>query len=83
MTTVFQQTDNHKKAQAISSGSLKLVNNSVPSTRQVLAGDALLLKAEVMYLESDNTITVGYIAADRVRKSLMIWFKQHRKIGGV
>ena len=43
MTTLLHKTNSHKKARAISSGSLEIISSFVLSTRQVLAGNSLWL----------------------------------------
>lgn len=74
MTTIPRKAGTHKKARAISSGSLKFVNNYVPSTRQALAGERISFRTMVIHHGNDNTISSGGMAANRVYKAEPLWF---------
>ena len=78
MTTLLYKTNNHKKAQAISSGFLKLIT-CVLTPRQGLAKFRSVAKRHT----EDNSITVCDIAFFRADKSKSVWFIQGEQTGGV
>lgn len=63
MTTTPRKNNNHKKARAISSGFLELINTFVLNPRQGLAHKRRLFRSLVKNHTEDNSITVCDIAS--------------------
>lgn len=78
MTTTLRKTHSHKKAQAISSGFLKLITFEL-TPRQGLAK----FRSVAKHHTEDNSITVCGIAFFRADKSKSAWFLQCKRMGGM
>lgn len=83
MTTTPRKTSAHKKARAIRSGFLELINTLVLTPRQGLAGKLTSFRSVIKHHENDNSTSVGEIESFRTHKSISAWFMQCRPIGGV
>ncbi len=83
MTTPLHKTNSHKKARAISSGFLVLINTFVLIPRQGLAGKQTPFRSVVKHHENDNSITVCKIAPVRADKSTSAWFLTLSQAGGM
>lgn len=70
MTTTPRKTSAHKKARAISSGFLGLINTFVLTPRQGLADKRTSFRTVAKHHENDNSTTVSDIASVRVAKSI-------------
>ena len=71
MTTALRKTDSHKKARAISSGFLKLINTFMLTPRQGLADKRTSFRSVVKNHEGNDTTPVSDIASVRVAKSII------------
>lgn len=67
MTTLLHKTNNHKKAQAISSGFLELIT-FVLTPGQGLADKLTSFRSVMEHYENYNSTIVGIIASNRLRK---------------
>ena len=83
MTTLQRKMNSHKKARAISSGFLGLINTFVLIPRQGIAGKRTLLRSVVEHHENDNSITTPDIALVWLDKSVAVRFLQPSQAGGV
>ncbi|KRG34222.1 MULTISPECIES: hypothetical protein [unclassified Psychrobacter] len=83
MTTTPRKTNSHKKARAIRSGFLELINTFVLTPRQRLAAKLTSFRSVVKRHENDNSITVCEIAPVQADKSTSIWFLTTSQSGGM
>lgn len=72
MTTTPRKTSAHKKARAIRSGFLELINTLVLTPRQGLAGKLTSFRSVVKYHENDNSTPVGGLAPTQAQKPTLI-----------
>lgn len=70
MTTTLRKTFRHKKARAISSGFLKLINTFMLTPRQGIAAKRTSFRSVMEYHENDDSTFVSDIASVRVAKSI-------------
>ena len=82
MTTLLHKTNNHKKAQAISSGFLELIT-LVLIPGQGLADKLKSFRSVIEHYENYNSITVCKIAPVRADKSTSAWFLTLSQAGGM
>lgn len=68
MTTTPRKTSAHKKARAISSGFLGLINTFVLTPRQGLADKRTSFRTVAKHHENDNSTTVSGIASVQAAK---------------
>ena len=80
MTTTPRKTNSHKKARAIRSGFLKLINTFVLTPRQ---GLAILFMSVVKNHTKDNSITLCEIAPTRADKPTSVCFLTPSQAGGM
>lgn len=71
MTTTLRKTFRHKKARAISSGFLKLINTFMLTPRQGIAGRQTPFTSMAKHHESDNSITICEIVLTYVHDSTL------------
>lgn len=83
MTTTPRKTSAHKKARAIRSGFLGLINTFVLTPRQGLADKLTSFRSVVKNHENDNSITVCDLAPTQAQKPTSIWFLVHSQAGGM
>ena len=83
MTTTPRKTNSHKKARAIRSGFLELINTLVLTPRQGLAGKLKPFRSVVKHHENDNSITVCDLAPTQAQKPTSIWFLVHSQARGM
>jgi hypothetical protein len=83
MTTTPRKTNAHKKARAISSGFLRVINTFVLTPRQGLADKRTSFRAVVRNHESDNSIFVYELASIQAQKSTLVWFLTRSQAGGM
>ena len=70
MTTTPHKTNAHKKARAISSGFLRVINTFVLTPRQGLAGKQTSFRSVMKHHENYDSTPAGDIASVRVAKSI-------------
>lgn len=80
MTTTPRKTNSHKKAQAIRSGFLAMINTFVLTPRQ---GLATTFMSAVKHHENDDSTPVGDLAHIQARKPMLIWFLVLSQAGGM
>lgn len=80
MTTTLRKTFSHKKARAIRSGFLELINTLLLTPQQGLATSFMLVAKNHT---EDNSITVCEIAPVQVDKSTSVFFLMLSKVGGM
>lgn len=83
MTTTPRKTSAHKKARAISSGFLGLINTFVLTPRQGLADKRTSFRTVAKHHENDNSTPVGDLASTQAQKSASIWFLTRSQAGGM
>lgn len=84
MTTTLRRKNVHKKARAISSGFLGLINTFVLTPRQGLADKRTsLFRTVAKYHENDNSTPVGDLASIQAQKSTLVWFLTRSQAGGM
>lgn len=83
MTTTPRKTDAHKKARAISSGFLRVINTFVLTPRQGLADKRTSFRAVVKHHESDNSTSAGNLTSIQAQKSTLVWFLTRSQAGGM
>lgn len=83
MTTTPRKTSAHKKARAIRSGFLGLINTFVLTPRQGLADKRTSFRTVAKYHENDNSTPVGDLAPIQARKPMLIWFLVRSQAGGM
>lgn len=81
MTTTLRKTFRHKKARAISSGFLKLINTFMLTPRQGIAGKQTPFTSMAKHHESDNSTSAGNLASIQAQKSTLVWFLTHSQAG--
>ena len=74
MTTALRKTDSHKKARAISSGFLKLINAFMLTPRQGLADKRTSFRSVVKNHEGNDTTSVDDLAYIQTQKSTSTCF---------
>lgn len=83
MTTTLRKTSAHKKARAISSGFLRVINTFVLTPRQGLAGKRTSFRIVVKHHENDDSTSIGDLASTQTQKPTSIWFLTRSQAGGV
>lgn len=83
MTTTLRKTHIYKKARAISSGFLGLINTFMLTPRQGIADKRTSFRSAIKRHENDHSITICDIAFSRADKSKSAWFIQGEQMGGV
>ena len=83
MTTTLRRKNVHKKARAISSGFLGLINTFVLTPRQGLADKRTSFRTVAKYHENDNSTPAGNLASTQAQKSASIWFLTRSQAGGM
>lgn len=83
MTTTPRKTSVHKKARAIRSGFLGLINTFVLTPRQGLADKRTSFRTVAKHHENDNSTPVGDLAPIQARKPMLIWFLVRSQAGGM
>ena len=69
MTTTLRKTNAHKKARALSSGFLRVVNTFVLTPRQRLADKRTSFRTVMKHHKNNDTTIVESIASNQLRKS--------------
>ena len=69
MTTTLRKTNAHKKARALSSGFLRVVNTFVLTPRQGLADKRTSFRTVMKHHENNDTTILESIAPNQLRKS--------------
>ena len=69
MTTTLRKTNAHKKARALSSGFLRVVNTFVLTPRQGLADKRTSFRTVMKHHKNNDTTIVESIASNQLRKS--------------
>ena len=83
MTTTLPKKDGHKKARAIRSGFLELINTLVLTPRQGLAGKLTSFRSVVKHHENDDSTPIGDLAPIQAQKPMSIWFLTRSQAGGM
>ena len=83
MTTTPRKTSAHKKARAIRSGFLELINTLVLTPRQGLAGKLTLFMLVMKHHENNDSTSVIDITFARTYKSQVVWLIHCKQIGVV
>ena len=83
MTTIPRKTNSHKKARAIRSGFLGLINTLVLTPRQGLAGKLKSFRSVVKHHENDDSTPVGDLAPTQAQKPMSIWLLTRSQSGGM
>ena len=82
MTTTLRKTNAHKKARALSSGFLRVVNTFVLTPRQALADKRTSFRTVMKHHENDNSTHVCDITSIRAAKrdkSKSLWPANQRR----
>lgn len=83
MTTAPRKTSAHKKARAIRSGFLGLINTFVLTPRQGLADKLTSFRSVVKHHENDDSTPVGDLAPTQAQKPMSIWILTRSQAGGM
>lgn len=83
MTTAPCKTNSHKKARAIRSGFLELINTLVLTLRQGLADKLKSFRSVVKHHENDDSTPIGDLAPIQAQKPMSIWFLTRSQAGGM
>lgn len=75
MTTTPRKTGIYKKARAISSGFLVLINTFVLTPRQGIAGRRISFKLRMKHHTDDHSTTVCSIASIQTYESIQVWLR--------
>ena len=83
MTTTPRRKNVHKKARAISSGFLELINTFVLTPRQGIADKRTSFRSVVKRHENDDSTPVGDLAPTQAQKPMSIWILTRSQAGGM